>query len=392
MVKRSILFVLFISYCLSICIGQTFEIGERYFSANEHTEYIHGNLPIILSAPHGGEKQPNNIPDRDCPSCVTQNDSYTQELTRELAEAIIEKTGCFPHVIINRLHRSKLDANRNQTEGADGDPQGIIAWMGYHDFVDSARQFVEESFGKGLFLDIHGHGHDIQRLELGYLLSKSNLQLSDDELADVEFINKSSIRSLANTNLQNEEFSSLIRGDNSFGTLIGNRNFDAVPSAQDENPIGNELYFSGGYNTVQYGSRNNGNIDAIQIECNQDVRFNATTRKRFADSLATVIIEFIEYYYFDQSLSNICSSTSVKELKDISFEIYPNPATDFILIRGLKQPSQIRIYDQLGRLLINQFVDEFNNQIKVTSLQVGIYFIRIETRDGWFDRKHLIIN
>jgi len=181
---------------------QNYISGSSYFSENDYVEYIHGNLPIILSAPHGGEKRPDLIPDRDCTGCVYVNDAYTQELIREVAENIHEKTGCYPYSIISRLHRSKLDANRAIIEAADGNVLAENAWTFYHAHVDSATAFVEQAYGKGIFIDLHGHGHDIQRLELGYLLTKSDLQEEEGSLNNIDFVEKSSIRKLVSSNLQ----------------------------------------------------------------------------------------------------------------------------------------------------------------------------------------------
>ena len=32
--------------------------GEKYFGRKEYTEYIAGNLPLIISVPHGGHLKP----------------------------------------------------------------------------------------------------------------------------------------------------------------------------------------------------------------------------------------------------------------------------------------------------------------------------------------------
>ncbi|MEP7128562.1 MAG: T9SS type A sorting domain-containing protein, partial [Chitinophagales bacterium] len=44
----------------------------------------------------------------------------------------------------------------------------------------------------------------------------------------------------------------------------------------------------------------------VQMECNQDIRFNSTARKIFADSLARVIVEYMGSHYFSDFATNAC--------------------------------------------------------------------------------------
>ncbi len=365
--------------------AQTYIAGESYFGINEYTEYIHGNLPIIISAPHGGDLKPNEIADRDCLNCIIINDSFTQELSRELATAIFEISGCHPHVIINRLHRVKLDVNREIIEGANGDLLAEEAWHSYHDFIDQAQNFVSNNSGSGLFLDIHGHGHEIQRLELGYLLSKSDLQ--NDNLNNNFFINKSSIKSLAQNNLSSSNLEDLIRGPYGLGNIIYESGFDAVPSIEDPYPNTSDDYFSGGYNTQQYGSRDQGRIDAIQIECNRDVRFDETTRKMFADSLAIDLIEYMETHYPNFTLCNV---TAVNTISIDDFNIYPLPFHESLHINSLKNFNKINIYDIFGQLITSyQFLGS-NLIIDTAMYPKGNYILELSNHSSIKIKKMII--
>ncbi len=54
--------------------------------------------------------------------------------------------------------------------------------------------------------------------------------------------------------------------------------------------------------------------------------------------------------------------------------IYPNPVKDLIHVNGLQNTvSKLRIYDQMGRLRYS--IKQFKNQIDVSSLEHGMYFI-----------------
>lgn len=372
-------------------LAQTYEVGTSYFSANDYIEYLPGNLPIILSAAHGGDLKPSNIPDRNCSGCVYVKDSFTQELTREVADNIASRTGCYPHVVINRLHRTKLDANRAVGEAADGDPLGEAAWNAYHNFIEIAQDSIVDNFQRGLFLDIHGHGHTIQRLELGYLLSKSDLQLGDEELAAGNFVNKCSIKNLADDNLMNLDFVELIRGENSFGSLMSTLGYDAVPSTDDLFALDSEAYFSGGYSTAQYGSRDNGPTDAIQIECNQDVRFLEQERKQFADSLTLAILEFYLTHYNDRDITSLCQVVTTKEISDYQLNIYPNPARGSFTIKTKEDINNISLYDAYG-IKVAIFDSNNTNEIScdISDLNEGLYIALVKSKNQIVTTKILV--
>lgn len=272
---------------------QVFVAGETYFGENQYVEYQAGNLPVVLSAPHGGTLTPDAIPDRTFG--VTVRDTNTEEVIREVARVIRERTGAFPHIVISRLRRTKLDPNREVVEAAQGNAIAIRAWTEYHGFIDSAKAEIESSFDDGLYLDLHGHGHQIQRLELGYLLGSSELALPDEELNVESRVRRASVRRLSES--RGHTLSDLLRGPSSFGTLIEEGGYPAVPSRDDPAP-GDAPYFNGGYSTVRHGSREGGEISGIQIEMNfTGVRDTAESRRAFAEVLVDVIeAYFVEIY------------------------------------------------------------------------------------------------
>jgi hypothetical protein len=287
--------------------------GRTYFGANNYIEYSVGNLPIIITAAHGGDLNPPEIPTRSCPQCINTVDAATQELVRAMGVSFQRLFGCSPHIIINRLHRRKLDANREIVEAAQGNPQAERAWSEFHQFIDSAKQAVIRSFGRGFYLDMHGHGHPIQRLELGYLLRDDELRLPDDSLNSARYVSWSSIRSLVGTNKQGSSHARLLRSNGALGTLLGQRGYPSVPSRQDPFPAIGDDYFDGGYNTARHSSYRGGTIDGLQIECNfVGVRDSPAAIRRFADSVAVAVQQFLQLHYAFP-MPNACLATSVVE-------------------------------------------------------------------------------
>lgn len=67
-------------------------------------------------------------------------------------------------------------------------------------------------------------------------------------------------------------------------------------------------------------------------------------------------------------------------------EIYPNPANDKLHIESEQLPEKIQIFDLNGKVIKNS---GNTNDINVTDLPQGIYFIRIKTDRGDFNRKFI---
>ena len=267
--------------------------GTTFFGRSSYTEYLPGTLPLVLTAPHGGYMEPVEIPNRGWG--VTGQDRNTRELTLAIRDAIHDRTGAYPHVVISNLHRSKLDPNREIVEAAQGNRHSERAWWEFQTFGDEAGNLVESTFGEGLHLDIHGHGHDIDRLEFGYLLSRTDLALPDGALSGSAYVAKSSVKSLAEK--VGNDLATLIRGHQSLGTLLENRLVPAVPSTSQPDP-GQDAYFTGGYNTVRHGSRDGGSISGIQIEHHYPgLRDEAQNRQRYAEALADALLAFFPAHF-----------------------------------------------------------------------------------------------
>lgn len=367
---------------LSGSFAQTYISGQTYYGVNQYIEYRPGTLPIIITAPHGGYLQPSEIPDRNCAECVTVMDAFTEELSREIADAIEQRMGCRPHLIINRLHRRKLDANRDIAVAANGNSLAETAWLDFHRFIQAAKDSSAAHFGRGLMLDMHGHGHSVQRLELGYLLYGSELRMSDAVLNTTEFINYSSIRGLVENNLQNQTHAQLLRGPSALGTLYENQFFRAVPSQPDPFPLVGQDYFSGGYNTERHGSIEGGPIDAIQIECNfSGVRDTPAHRSAFAQATAEALEQYLQSHYFGTSFpGNACSgTTSIQDSPMAVIRLHPNPTTRQIFVQGtVDEVIDAIVYDVQGRrfpVAFERFSEEW--RMDVSQLTPGWYVLQI---------------
>jgi autotransporter-associated beta strand protein len=293
--------------------AQPYVPGTSYYGRSNYVEYIAGDLPVIFSAPHGGSLTPSEIPNRvddgSDPNFTTVTDSNTEETARAL-QGVFEITfGHSPHVIICRLQRTKLDCNRSLTQGVyQTNTFATQAWNEFQNYINLSSNAAVALSGRGFYIDQHGQGHTIQRLELGYLLSASQLALSDSTLNSTTYRNQSSIRTLGT--LVNSQFgipfSQILRGTNSFGDLMVARGYPSVPSPAMPDPGSGNPYFDGGYNTDAHTSQGGGPVDGLQIEANlTGVRDTAANRTNYAIAVAQSLdFIFTNYYGIDLRIAS----------------------------------------------------------------------------------------
>src|SRR5262245_36634373 len=79
-----------------------------------------GELPIILTAPHGGTEPIPGVAART--NGVTVYDSKTLELAREVSSALEKQLGKKPYVVAAKFSRKFLDVNREESAALESEP------------------------------------------------------------------------------------------------------------------------------------------------------------------------------------------------------------------------------------------------------------------------------
>ncbi len=80
-------------------------------------------------------------------------------------------------------------------------------------------------------------------------------------------------------------------------------------------------------------------------------------------------------------------STNQNNIFDNNISIYPNPAQNILNIQTEEKINTINIIDMLGR---NSVINNFNNnQVDVSNLSSGLYFITIQAENGSFKQKFI---
>ena len=271
--------------------------GRKIFK-DSWLETVKGNMPLVISAPHGGTISPDEIKDRDCGSKVMDNN--TADLALEIENAF-KAHGKKPYLVIAQLARSKIDFNRDLEEATCGNPQMEYTWRQYHKHIEEALDAAIKKYGYAMYIDLHGQSHKVKRLELGYLLRTPALkELKEGEGSESEIGGNTSVRNLLKDNPQ-LSLNQLLTGESAFGTLMEQAGFPAVPSLGDPYPNEGEPYFNGGYNTRRYTAYDHPNVFGMQIEANfQGVRDNEENRKKFSEAFArsvTIYLNFVTSHW-----------------------------------------------------------------------------------------------
>jgi len=273
--------------------GKDFE-----WSTKNYIQYYYGSTKskILITVSHGGKVKAECIPDRSEACCegsvagcktsqnpvTTSGSVNTIEFGMALRESLGSLTGEKPHLVVNHLHRSKMDGNREINNAAQHNADAEDAWEDYQEFISRARRDISQT-GGGVLFDVIGNSR--KQIELGYLLFSNALKKSNSELDS----SISSIKSLVEA--KGLTFADVVRGDSSLGTMIQCQGLDAVPSLG--NPVPEKGYSSGGYTVKQWGSKFGGDVDAIHLGLPSGVR------KGFKDSapkVAAAIAEFMAVY------------------------------------------------------------------------------------------------
>lgn len=295
---------------------QDYLLNTRYFGKDNLIEYLVGNMPLILTVPHGGFKNLTYINDRTqtnlSDSIVLNTDNFTYQLAINLRKKIYQLTNKYPHVILGCLTRSKCDLNRYiyQTENGKSyaveDKDISTAWWEFYNFINIAI-----NNNNSFILDIHGHGLENNDytittniesqivkgdfIHLGYLLNNNDLNNIFQNNTNILF---SAQKYQNDLNITQKDF---IFGNNSFGNILNKYNLNCYPSNNYRLITSNSTYFTGGNITKVFGSNwkfnpdINQNSNVIQMEFPMVYR-TIVNRDEISSKVALSIIEFLSSF------------------------------------------------------------------------------------------------
>ncbi len=248
----------------------------------DYIEFEEGSIPLIISVPHGGILECENIPQRS--TGVFGIDKGTIEFSKEFIELISLKFKNefselkIPSYIISKVRRSKVDLNRNESEAYNQNSSlARKIYRFYHRKIQELVNYNISKFGRSLLLDIHGFEKDNR----------------PPGFRDVEIIlGTNNLESLFSISIPKRDWNKNIRGK-----IIEKFLELEIPIAPGH-PRRREYVLSGGYITKQYGaSQYSSSSKTIQFEFSDRIR-------RYDISLREIVLTtLVEIFY--QNIENV---------------------------------------------------------------------------------------
>ncbi|MCO5250063.1 MAG: Omp28-related outer membrane protein [Candidatus Kapabacteria bacterium] len=120
--------------------------------------------------------------------------------------------------------------------------------------------------------------------------------------------------------------------------------------------------------------------DAI-FEKNYEFTLNSNWNKDKIKPILTIWKKIDGKHTFVNASNDVLNVTSVDDLSQSAFKVYPNPASDYIMIPAIDLPSDyatVQIFDVLGVPVFSTSIDNLatSNQINVKHLPIGMYYVR----------------
>merc|ERR1711892_17387 len=347
--------------------GSSFAPGEEHLVVSWNI----GNCNLVLSVPHAGTLGADQTTAGNllCPSghvLETRKGSLEHPLksyggdagTDFIAagiESLLDADGMRPHVVTCHMHRNKVEVNRDISRKAvqHRGKEGEFIFTMYHRWISQALHMGRENndAGAALLVDLHGHGHPHNYVELGYRIPgnmlneivNGNEKKSSKQKYTVKLLEELKYFSIPDSYFDKnlDEFEESCKNRNwrtivtspvkheftmsklmkrKFGTssesikegLIGQTSFGGclskhlsklpaiteiacIPSQARPSP-GKLGYYTGGYTVLKHAKWKG--VDAVQVELPLSVRIKAVEkREAVTTALARGIQEFHELHY-----------------------------------------------------------------------------------------------
>lgn len=222
-----------------------------------------GDIPILLSAPHGGRRPIPGAAERKSDGekqFTTVRDENTAELTLKLANEWERQFHGKPFVVIAHADRKYLDVNRPSEDAYEADAAKLV-YEQYHAALRQSCTSIRQRWQHGLLLDIHGQAAEPDKIIRG-TANGDSVKLLVERHARVAVIGPRSL----------------------FGAL----HEAGVPVLPKLEPDEREVKYNGGHIVRTYGSHREGGLDTIQLEIGSDFR-----KKAKLDETTRILIDAI---------------------------------------------------------------------------------------------------
>ena len=126
-------------------------------------------------------------------------------------------------------------------------------------------------------------------------------------------------------------------------------------------------------------------VDSIFTESNIEL-LNFSTDDNYIISLHGGGVNKARINVFKVDTSTITHASHIHYADKI--EMYPNPVTDILTLKGLGKQSDIQLFDLAGKKVYQQSIT--NNQVDLSGLDKGVYILRISDKHLQFTPRKIV--
>ena len=185
----------------------------------------------------------------------------------------------------------------------------------------------------------------------------------------------------------------IIHSDASEPTLVSNADL-VGPINNDQNNYGSPFNFNGNDPVGLF--KNGVLIDIIGEENKYSSHIMDKTYRRKASILSNnTTYNINEWDVLDANtfigIGSHDSTLSTEESSLISFKMYPNPTNGNKVYFETNETLNVKVYNIVGKLILEYVVSDSKNQLDITTLSKGVYFVKIDS-DKNSEIKKLIKN
>lgn len=166
------------SALLACAPGSSSPEGAAAFrtTTTNHTTYQPGDIPILITVPHGGNAAPANVSQRttNFPDFEDSRELHLQTIALGVADRLDTTYGVVPYLVIGESHRQYIDYNRDELDTVVGglneayeDADANTYYDEYHSRIAGYVSAIQGIPSSGLLIDMHGQSSVADKLVRG---------------------------------------------------------------------------------------------------------------------------------------------------------------------------------------------------------------------------------
>jgi len=122
-------------------------------------------------------------------------------------------------------------------------------------------------------------------------------------------------------------------------------------------------------------------LSEVQIPWNPEIRRPMTFDNEHAydrEAWYTVDVDHVLHYVCDYVYTYESATSSVETPCEVKLTASPNPANNYVNIQGLEAgAAQVRVFDAMGRLVMDGTLAQGNGRLDVSRLNAGCYVVKV---------------